>query len=70
MAFNIFPRFSRDVEKRAAAFRAELDALEISVAGRFSRGNIALQSECVLTAQALEDEREELRQKTISGARR
>lgn len=64
MALSIFrKRYSSAVRGRVAEFGSELRALELAVAGRFARGNLALQSECVLTAAQLEDEREALRKK-------
>lgn len=64
MGITIFGgRYTSAVRGRVAEFSAELDALELSVAGRFARGNLALQSECILTVDQLEAEREELRKK-------
>jgi hypothetical protein len=64
MVLSIFRgRYSPAVRERAAEFEAELSALELSVAGRFARGNLALQSECILTAAQLENERDQLRKK-------
>lgn len=64
MVLAIFrSRYSNAVRERVAKFESELEALEIAVAGRFARGNLALQSECVLTEAQLEAERQALREK-------
>jgi len=67
MAFLMFRNLSNNaVQSRVQQFQSELSDLEISVAGRFARGNVALQSECVLTASDLEVEREQLRAKLLA----
>ena len=67
MAFSLFRnRHTKADRNRAAKFGAELEELELAVAGRFARGNIALQSECILTSEALEQERVDLRRKVLS----
>ena len=61
MALNIKFSSRQRASVRAEAFEAKLTALADSVAGRFARGNVALQQGYVVTRDQLDKEREELR---------
>lgn len=55
-----------NLKTREHAFFEKLDVLEHQIAGRFSRGNFAIQDGCVLDEEGLEAERDALR-KSLAG---
>lgn len=65
---NLQNRADRAVKERADAFELRIGALAAAVAGRFCRGNVAFQLGHVLTAEQLEDEREERRRELSSAS--
>lgn len=61
MALHEYLSGRKSADARASEFEARLKAIADSVAGRFARGNVALQQGYVVTREQLDKEREELR---------
>ena len=66
MALNFHRNTQKSAADRAAEFEDRLTAIANAVAGRFARGNVALQQGYVVTREQLDNERAELRDYSTS----
>lgn len=62
---KVFDVSKAATDQKVQRFEKRLDAVACEVAGRFYRGNVCGQFNAVLSASALEAEREELRNKKV-----